>query len=80
MEVVKDTDLSKWEGLKLNPRQERALEYLSNNTRITNSDLQELAPEVHPETIRRDLADLVTRGILMRMGQKRGAYYILKKR
>jgi ATP-dependent DNA helicase RecG len=80
MEVVKDTDLSKWEGLKLNPRQEKALEYLSNNTRMTNSDLQELSPEVHPETIRRDLADLVARGILMRMGQKRGAYYILKKR
>lgn len=80
MEVVRDTDLSKWEGLQLNPRQEQALEYLASNTRITNSDLQELCPEVHPETIRRDLADLVGRGILMRMGQKRGAYYILKKR
>jgi ATP-dependent DNA helicase RecG len=80
MEVTKDTDLSKWEGLQLNPRQEAALEHLAKNTRITNSDLQELAPEVHPETIRRDLADLVKRGVVLRMGQKRGAYYILKKR
>lgn len=80
MEVTKDTDLSKFEGLQLTPRQEQALEFLATNTRITNSDLQELAPEVHPETIRRDLADLVKRGILLRMGQKRGAYYILKKR
>lgn len=80
MEVVKDTDLSKWEGLQLNPRQEQALEYLAHNTRITNSDLQELCPEVHPETIRRDLADLVKRDVVLRMGQKRGSYYILKKR
>lgn len=80
MEVQETSDMSKWDGLQLNPRQEMALEYLSTHTRITNSDLQELAPEVHPETIRRDLADLVDRAVLMRMGQKRGAYYILKKR
>jgi ATP-dependent DNA helicase RecG len=67
------------DALTLNPRQEIALGYLNNpdNTRITNSDLQNLCPEVHPETIRRDLADLVARHILVKRGKKRGSYYML---
>ena len=46
--------------------------------RITNGDLAELYPDVHPETIRRDLADLVERNMLLRIGTKRATYYILK--
>jgi ATP-dependent DNA helicase RecG len=69
-------------GVPLNPRQESVLTYLSDpaNTRITNSELQRLHPDVHPETIRRDLSDLVTKEILLKMGEKRGSYYVLKKR
>ncbi|MBN1680599.1 MAG: putative DNA binding domain-containing protein [Anaerolineae bacterium] len=65
----------------VNRRQEYALDFLINrkNARITNKDLQELCPDVHTETIRRDLADLVSRGILIKMGEKRGSYYVLKK-
>lgn len=65
----------------LNPRQEAALSHLnqSGNTRITNSELQKMFPDVHAETIRRDLADLVTKDLLHKLGQKRGSYYILKK-
>ncbi|MBI5669008.1 MAG: putative DNA binding domain-containing protein [Chloroflexi bacterium] len=73
---------SLYQGVELNPRQEVALTYLHdarNNARITNSDLQSLCPDVHPETIRRDLADLVTKAILRKMGQKRGSYYILNQ-
>ncbi len=68
-------------GQHINRRQEYALDFLINrrNARITNKDLQELCPGVHPETLRRDLADLVSRGILIKMGEKRGAYYVLKK-
>ena len=47
-------------------------------TRITNSELQRLYPDVHPETIRRDLSDLVTKDVLVKMGAKRGSYYVLK--
>lgn len=63
----------------LNPRQERALHYLTveNHTRITNSDLQNLCPDVHQETIRRDLVDLVNKNIFLKKGQKRGSYYVL---
>lgn len=68
-------------GHHINRRQEYALDFLINrkNARITNKDLQELCPDVHSETIRRDLADLVSRGILIKMGEKRGSYYVLKK-
>lgn len=68
-------------GHHINHRQEYALDFLINrkNARITNKDLQELCPDVHSETIRRDLADLVTRGILVKMGEKRGSYYVLKR-
>ena len=62
----------------INPRQEAALVYLhSGNIRITNSYLQQLFPDIHPETIRRDLSDLVTKNFLRKMGEKRGSYYML---
>lgn len=67
-----------YNGIAINSRQEVALNYLANgSTRITNSDLQALCSDVHPETIRRDLADLVTKNILRKLGQKRGSYYVL---
>jgi ATP-dependent DNA helicase RecG len=66
-------------GHAINPRQESALVFLHDgNARITNSDLQRLCPDVHPETIRRDLADLVSKEILVKLGQKRGSYYVMK--
>ncbi len=68
-----------YRGVEINPRQEEAILFLNReagNKRITNSDLQSLCPDVHPETIRRDLADLVTKNILRKMGQKRGSYYV----
>lgn len=70
-----------YQGIEINPRQEAAIIHLhtEGNTRITNSDLQALCPDVHPETIRRDLADLVTKNILQKMGQKRGSYYVLNQ-
>jgi len=74
-------DISEPEVDLLNPRQESALNALMRGQlgRITNKDLQELFPDVHAETIRRDLADLVNRGLLVKLGQKRGSYYILRE-
>jgi ATP-dependent DNA helicase RecG len=65
----------------LNPRQARALTLLSESPfgRLTNSDLQAEFPDVHSETIRRDLVDLVKKQILVKMGQKRGSYYVLRR-
>lgn len=68
-----------YKGIPINPRQAGALTYLheDEHSRITNSDLKKLFPDVHPETIRRDLVKLVQKGILVKMGQKRGSYYVL---
>ncbi len=71
-------DLSPYRDLDLNPRQRQALDFLAQNPRITNSDYQELCPDVHPETLRRDFVDLVKKGVLIKMGSKRATYYILK--
>jgi ATP-dependent DNA helicase RecG len=71
-------DTREWRRMGLNERQIAALQHLAEHRRITNSDLQELTPDVSAETLRRDLADLVERGLLLKIGEKRGAYYILK--
>ena len=68
----------RWGHTFLNDRQEAAMAYIQQHGRITNSDLQALCPDVHPETIRRDLAELVEQNLLLRIGTKRATYYILK--
>lgn len=72
-------ELSIYSEQDLNYRQLSALNFLAAKKRITNRDYQELCPEVHTETLRRDLADLVSRGILIKIGDKRATYYILKR-
>lgn len=71
-------DTNEWRRLGLNERQIAALVFLTEHRRLTNRDLQDMTPDVSPETIRRDLADLVERRLLLKVGEKRGTYYILK--
>ncbi len=66
-----------WEKV-MNERQARALAYLHERGQITNREYQQLCPSVSAETLRLDLVDLVERGVLMRIGAKKGTYYILK--
>ncbi len=72
-------DLSSYLVLNLNPRQQTALAQLAQNKRISSHEYQSLCPEVHAETLRRDLADLVAKGIVIKVGDKKATYYILKK-
>ena len=65
-------------GDEFSPRQLRALKYLASHDRITNSDYRELCPEVSTETVRLDLRALVERGLLLKIGDKRGTYYVRK--
>jgi ATP-dependent DNA helicase RecG len=67
-----------WRLMGLNERQIAALRYIGEHGRITNREHQALSPDVSSETIRRDLADLVSRGLLLKIGKKRATYYILK--
>ena len=73
-----ERDSRRWRHLGLNERQEKAMEYLVEKGRIANRDYQELCPEVSAETIRRDLADLVRKNLLLKIGEKRATYYIFK--
>jgi ATP-dependent DNA helicase RecG len=67
----------KWETT-MNERQAHAVTYVREHGSITNREYRELCPDVTPETLRLDLNDLVDRGLLMRIGAKKGTYYILK--
>ena len=71
-------DLSRYQGLNLNERQQAALRHLAAYGRITNSGYQDLCPEVSPETLRRDLVELVRSGVLIKVGDRKATYYILK--
>ncbi len=72
------SELARWLEMGLNERQARALQYLARHPRITNREFRELCPDVSNETIRSDLADLVDRNILLKVGDKKATYYILK--
>jgi ATP-dependent DNA helicase RecG len=67
----------RWD-LPMNERQMRALQYLQEHDRITNRDHRELCPGISAETARLDLSDLVEKGVLLRIGDKKGTHYILK--
>jgi len=54
------------------------MQYVRDHGSITNREYRTLSPDVSPETIRLDLADLVDRGLLLKIGSKKGTYYILK--
>ncbi|HEY84165.1 MAG TPA: transcriptional regulator [Chloroflexi bacterium] len=70
--------LRRWLKMGLNERQIKALAFLADKGRITNADYQSLCPAVSQETLRRDLSDLVNRNLLLRIGEKRATFYILK--
>ncbi|MEZ4615247.1 MAG: ATP-binding protein [Caldilineaceae bacterium] len=66
-----------WEQ-NMNERQIKAIEFLQREGSITNRDYRELCSHVGAETLRLDLADLVNKGVLLKIGDKRGTRYILK--
>lgn len=74
---LRERPVSKWEKV-LNERQIKVLHFLQEHDRITNREYHELCPHVTQETLRLDLADMVDKGILLRIGDKKGTYYILK--
>ena len=69
--------MPKWETV-MNERQARVVSYVREHGSVTNREYRELCPDVSPETLRLDLNDLVDRGVLLRIGAKKGTYYILK--
>jgi ATP-dependent DNA helicase RecG len=78
-DTVSLPDLTRYQSLDLNPRQQSAVGYMALHGRITNSTYQELCSGISSESLRRDLSDLAKRGIIIKVGDKRATYYILKK-
>lgn len=61
-----------------NHRQAKALQYIRDNGSITNREYRGLCDGVSAETLRLDLVDMVEKGILLKVGSKKGTHYILK--
>lgn len=62
----------------MNERQLRAIQFIQTSGRITNRDYRDLCPDVSAETLRLDFADMVDKGVLLKVGDKKGTYYVLK--
>ncbi|NJR12757.1 hypothetical protein HC776_02525 [bacterium] len=61
-----------------NHRQSRALQYIRENGSITNREYRILCEGVSAETLRLDLASMVDRGQVIKVGSKKGTHYILR--
>jgi ATP-dependent DNA helicase RecG len=77
-ELVSTEASQRWGNRQISPRQEKALAYLAENGSITNREFRDLFSDVSDETIRRELADLVDQGLIMKVGDRKATYYILK--
>ena len=63
----------------LNERQMKAVMVVKSAGKITNSGYQEATRASRPTAIR-DLAELVDRGVFLRVGEARGAFYVIVKK
>jgi len=63
---------------ELNERQQKAIEYLLKNKKITNTDYRELNLNISDRTALNDLNELVAKGIIAAIGEKKYRYYILR--
>ncbi|MBN1991788.1 MAG: transcriptional regulator [Anaerolineae bacterium] len=70
--------LHKWLAQGLSARQIKLMNFVWEKGRLAHSDYGQLCPDVAGETLQRDLAHLVQRDLLLRVGDNGGTYYILK--
>jgi ATP-dependent DNA helicase RecG len=66
-------------GLGINDRQRSAIAHIKRTGRITNSEYRELTGVIR-KTAARDLDGLVEKGVLERVGAKRGAHYVIARK
>lgn len=77
-DLVSGEQSARWHNPRVNPRQERALAYLMEHGSIANREFRELCPDLSDETIRRELADMVDSGLIVKVGDRKATYYILR--
>ena len=64
-------------GLRLNERQIKAVMYVKEKGSINLSSFKTIVPEVSEKTLYRDLQELVSKGVLKELGEKKGRRYEL---
>lgn len=74
--IIADKTVKLLEDMRLNMRQEKIIRYLVINEQIDNARCQKICNSIK-RTASRDLTGLVEKSILKRIGEKKGAYYIL---
>jgi predicted HTH transcriptional regulator len=65
-------------GRGLNERQKKIIVFVKSNARISNIECQNLTGTTR-KTTSRDLEDLVNAGFLIRVGERRGAHYVISR-
>ncbi len=63
----------------LSERQITLIEALTAQGRLTTPEANELLPQVSPDTVLRDFKDLIEKGVVVKKGRTKGAYYELKE-
>jgi ATP-dependent DNA helicase RecG len=67
------------ENLKLNDRQKLAIPTIRQQGHVSNREYQVLTKATRPSA-KRDLEDLVKKGVVVPIGKGRGAFYSLAKK
>lgn len=62
----------------LSERQIRIIEALNKQGRLTTPEANKILPDVSPDTVLRDFKDLIKKGVVVKKGKTKGAYYELK--
>ena len=63
--------------LEYNTRQIKTVMYIKEKGRITNKEYRELT-QLSDEGVRKDLNELVEKGVLQSQGKGRGVHYVLR--
>ena len=63
----------------LSERQIKIIEALNQTGKMTTPEANALLPDVSPDTVLRDFKDLITKGVVVKKGRTKGAYYMLKQ-
>ncbi|ODS35210.1 MAG: hypothetical protein A7316_10730 [Candidatus Altiarchaeales archaeon WOR_SM1_86-2] len=62
--------------VELNERQIKAMKFIEEKGKITNKEYLSLNPEISDRTARNDFKNLVEKGLLKSVGERKNRYYV----
>lgn len=79
LKLSKETQIRQKVGhIFLSERQEKIVSYLADYGRLTNADFHKIFPDISDDTILREITGLLKKGIVVKRGKTKSAYYQLK--